>query len=117
MTDPRPQVHMSEEPVVVGVRCLSCGHPMATPRPRCAACGGQVEQADFGPAGTVYASTVVRITVGDRTPPYALAYVDLDEGPRILAHVAGDEVGAPAVESRVRLTAPRDGDVFVEVVT
>ncbi|ANH37607.1 hypothetical protein I601_1165 [Nocardioides dokdonensis FR1436] len=116
MPDPRPQVDTSEGPLVVGVKCRSCRHPMATPRPVCAACGGQVEEAGFGPTGTVYASTVVRIAVGDRTPPYALAYVDLDDGPRILAHVAGAEVSAPAVESRVRLLAPRDGDVVVEVV-
>ena len=116
MSDPRPQVDTTDGPRVRGVRCRSCAHPMATPRPVCAACGGPVEEAGFGPGGTVYASTVVRIAVGDRTPPYALAYVDLDEGPRILAHVAGEQPSAPAVASRVRLGEPRDGDVVVEVV-
>lgn len=117
MPDPRPQVDTHEgPPVVLGAACRSCGHPMATPRPVCAACGGEVVQAKFGPAGTVYASTVVRIAVGDRTPPYALAYVDLDDGPRILAHVAGGDGSAPPVASRVRLVAPSDGDVVVEVV-
>jgi uncharacterized OB-fold protein len=89
---------------------------MATPRPVCAACGGPVAEAAFGPEGVVYASTVVRIAVGDRKPPYALAYVDLDGGPRVLAHVDGTEVVAPEVGSRVRLVTPRDGDVLVEVV-
>lgn len=116
MSDPRPQVDTSDEPVVTGVRCRSCGHPMATSRPVCAACGGPVAEAAFGPAGSVYASTVVRIAVGDRTPPYALAYVDLDDGPRVLAHVAGEDAVAPPVASRVRLVAPRDGDLVVEVV-
>ncbi len=116
MSDPRPQVDTTDGPMVVGVRCRSCGHPMATPRPVCAACGGPVEEARFGPVGTVYASTVVRIAVGERTPPYALAYVDLDEGPRILAHVAGDALSAPDVDSRVRLGEPQDGDVVMEVV-
>ncbi|MBC9734312.1 OB-fold domain-containing protein [Nocardioides sp. zg-578] len=88
---------------------------MPTPRPVCAACAGPVAEARFGPRGVVWSSTVVRIPVGDRTPPYALAYVDLDEGPRILAHVAGEPVAA-AVGSTVRLVAPVDGDVVVEVV-
>ncbi|WP_369413861.1 Zn-ribbon domain-containing OB-fold protein [Aeromicrobium wangtongii] len=90
---------------------------MATQRPVCAACGGEVVPAKFGPSGTVYASTVVRIAVGNRTPPYALAYVDLDDGPRILAHVAGNGASAPPVASRVRLVAPADGDVVVEVMS
>lgn len=114
MSDPRPEVDATG-PAVVGVRCKECGHPMATARPVCAACGGALEVDRFGPEGVVYASTVVRIQVGDRTPPYALAYVDLDNGPRVLAHVAGEPV-PPAVASRVRLTKPVGGDLVVEVV-
>ncbi|QGW25748.1 hypothetical protein GJR88_04174 [Dietzia sp. DQ12-45-1b] len=53
--------------------------------------------------------------MGERTPPYTLAYVDLRSGPRVLAHVGGEE-SAPAVGSRVRLTEPVDGDVVVEVI-
>ena len=116
MADPRPRVDESAGLALLGVRCTMCSHPMATPRPVCAACGGPVTEARFGPDGVVYSSTVVRIAVGDRTPPYALAYVDLDDGPRILAHVAGGEATAPKVASRVRLTKPTSGDVVVEVV-
>jgi uncharacterized OB-fold protein len=115
MADPRP--HVTEQgDALVGVRCSACQHPMPTPRPACAACGGLVAEARFGPGGRVYSSTVVRIAVGDRIPPYALAYVDLDDGPRVLAHVVGDDPTAPAVGSRVRLTGPISGDVAVEVV-
>jgi len=57
----------------------------------------------FGPRGTVFSSTVLRIPVPDRTPPLTLAYVDVDGGPRILAHVDGpDEALAP--NSRVALS-------------
>lgn len=115
MADPRPHVDEQGD-VLVGVRCTVCEHPMPTPRPACAACGGRVTEARFGPGGRVYSSTVVRIAVGDRVPPYALAYVDLDHGPRVLAHVAGEDPSAPAVESRVRLVKPVLGDVVVEVV-
>jgi uncharacterized OB-fold protein len=52
----------------------------------------------------------VRVPVPGRTPPYGLAYVDLDDGPRILAHAPG----TPDVGARVRL-APKtpDGDLAV----
>jgi uncharacterized OB-fold protein len=76
-----------------------------------------VESERFGPAGTVFASTVVRIRVGDRVPPYALAYVDLDDGPRILAHVS-DEPGQatpPDVGEHVLLCGVTStGDPMVE---
>ena len=59
--------------------------------------------ATFGPGGTVFSSTVLRIPVPGRTPPFTLAYVDVDDGPRILAHVGGlDEALVP--ESRVALS-------------
>ncbi|MGB6059222.1 MAG: OB-fold domain-containing protein [Microthrixaceae bacterium] len=46
-----------------------------------------MEQTEFGPLGTVFSSTVLRVPVADRVPPLAFAYVDMDDGPRILAHV------------------------------
>ncbi|WP_259314416.1 Zn-ribbon domain-containing OB-fold protein [Capillimicrobium parvum] len=111
--DPRPAVREAGGAVVLaGVRCERCGHVAAGPRPRCAVCGGPVAEAQFGPDGTVWAATVVRVAVPGRTPPYGLAYVDLDHGPRILAHAPGD--AALAVGSRVRLAAKTaDGDLAV----
>jgi uncharacterized protein len=55
--------------------------------PRCARCFAAVTTDRFGPTGTVWSSTVVRIAVPGRTPPYTLAYVDLHNGPRVLAEV------------------------------
>ena len=72
--------------------------------PLCPACGGSsVELATFGPGGTVWSSTVLRVRVADRKPPVVLAYVDFDEGPRALVHVDGpaDEPLPPG--ARVRL--------------
>lgn len=104
---------------VTGLRCPSCREMAAYAWPRCPTCAGRAEAAVFGPEGTVWSSTVVRIPVADRTPPYALAYVDLDDGPRILVHVAGSwsEGRVPPIGSRVRLTEPSaDGDPQVEVL-
>jgi len=70
--------------------------------------------ATFGPKGTVFSSTVLRIPVPGRTPPFTLAYVDVDDGPRILTHVAGsDEALLPG--SRVALAGwSEQGDPVVQ---
>jgi uncharacterized OB-fold protein len=120
--DPRPLVERGADGLrrVTGRRCTSCGEAAAYGWPRCPACRSAVEPAAFGPDGTVWSATVVHIPVPGRTPPYALAYVDLDGGPRVLAHVLpapGSGPAAPAIGSRVRLAGPSpDGDVQVEVL-
>ena len=110
--DPRPQA----TPVgLVGGRCATCGYPMLYRPPLCPYCGAStVERATFGPGGTVWSSTVLRIRVADRKPPAVLAYVDFDDGPRALVHVAGpaDEPLRPG--ARVRLLGRDDrGDPLV----
>jgi len=118
LPDPRPAVAPDDTGVtrLHGARCTSCGHPLLVHPPRCARCLGPLAPARFGPAGTVWSSTVVRIGVPGRTPPYTLAYVDLVDGPRILAHVAG-HTERVAVGTAVRLVpSSREGDLVVEVV-
>jgi len=87
--DPRPEfVKEGEKHLLLGGRCRSCGLASTFVPPICP-CGqaGQVDSCEFGPAGTVFSSTVLHIPVPGRPPPTCLAYVDLDDGPRILAHV------------------------------
>ena len=83
--------------------------------PLCPACGGSpVEPAVFGPGATVWSSTVLRVRVADRAPPTALAYVDFDDGPRVLAHVDGAHDGPLLPGTRVRLLGRNDrGDPLV----
>jgi uncharacterized protein len=116
-TDPRPRVVAGSDGRhrIAGVACPVCGATAAYAWPRCPACGGAVEAAEFGPGGVVWSATVVRIPVPGRTPPYALAYVDLDDGPRVLVHVDGSEV--LRIGGRVRLIASTDdGDARVEEI-
>ncbi|WP_214405036.1 Zn-ribbon domain-containing OB-fold protein [Pseudonocardia lacus] len=116
--DPRPRTRRSPDGRwrVAGLRCRACAEVAAYTWPVCPRCRGPVEPADFGPTGTVWSSTVVRIPVPGRTPPYALAYVDLDDGPRVLAHVV-DAAEPATIGGRVRLTAPTaDGDPRVEAL-
>ena len=113
--DPRPVVvDGATGAQVAGVRCTACGYAVATARPRCPVCHGPVAPAAFGPGGTVWSSTVVRVPLPGRTPPYPLAYVDLDDGgPRVLVHTPGD---VPAsIGGRIRLIEKNaDGDLVAE---
>lgn len=116
--DPRPEIRRTADGdwVVVGRRCRSCAEPVAYAWPRCPACGAAVAPAEFGPRGTVWSSTVVRIAVPGHTPPYALAYVDLEDGPRVLAHVAGADEPVRIGADAWLIGASDDGDLQVEVV-
>lgn len=112
--DPRPQlVERDGQVLLAGGRCQACRYPTLYLVPRCPVCGGTADADVMGPGGTVFSATVLRIGVPGRRPPMVLAYVDVDDGPRILAHV--DSVDhAPAPRARVRLVGRTpDGDPLV----
>ncbi len=113
--DPRPVIEGS---VLVGARCSACGHAHAVRFRRCSRCGGgELEEARFGPDGTVWSTTTLHVASGDREAPYTLAYVDLDDGPRLLAHVQDGPALALRVAERVRLGGLTEhGDPQVEVL-
>lgn len=110
--DPRPAV--TSAGLLEGGICVACGIPLLYCPPLCPECGGQVRPASFGPDGTVWSSTVLRIRVSDRLPPAALAYVDLDGGPRLLAHLPDGSSDALPPGARVRLVGRNEhGDPLV----
>jgi uncharacterized OB-fold protein len=89
--DPRPAVEIDGALVtLVGSRCEDCDYVSVGEVPACPVCGAATARVACGPRGSVWASTVVRIPVPGREPPYGLAYVDLEHGPRVLAHSAGE---------------------------
>ncbi len=87
---------------VAGYGCPACGLASASYLARCPRCAAAVEQRRYGPAGTIWSFTTVRIPItgysGDRT----LTYVDLDDGPRVLCHL---EDGDPRIGRRVRISS------------
>lgn len=87
--------------------------PLAVRAPSCPECRGALAAAEFGPGGTVWSSTVVHLDLAGIEAPYGLAYVDLDDGPRTLAHTT--ETTAPIeVGTRVVITGTTaHGDVRV----
>lgn len=113
--DPRPILEPGADGWhLLGGRCQACGHANPTTAPRCPRCGAPTEATRFGPAGVVWSTTTIHIAHAERIDPYTLAYVDLDDGPRLLAHVTGRQV---AVGDRVRLWEHSHlGDPQVEVI-
>ena len=111
VADSRPVL---DDDAVLGSRCTACRYPAAQQGlPWCPVCYAPVEPDRFAPTGTVWSSTVVAIPVGDRRPPFGLAYVDLDDGPRVLAHLAAPAVLPPG--TRLRITGTDRGDLVAAV--
>jgi uncharacterized OB-fold protein len=74
-------------------RCRSCGGSQFYPRPFCLTCQSDaVDWVDALGTGAVYSVTTVRVNVRpELSPPYQVAIVELDEGPRMLAAIVGGE--------------------------
>jgi uncharacterized OB-fold protein len=74
--------------------CKSCGRRQLYFRAVCRFCWSRdIEDVESSGRGTVYSYSIV-YSVGDkalaREVPYALAIVELDEGPRVMTRIDGD---------------------------
>jgi len=83
--------------------CADCGAAQTLARYACRACGSaQLQWRTAKGLGSVYAATTVARAPSEEfraLAPYALAIVELDEGPRLMGHAApevriGDRVAA-----------------------
>jgi uncharacterized protein len=76
-------------------KCDDCGLYVWYPRPFCPACGStNVTWTDVSGKGTVYTFTIVHRSgvPGFRDAmPYVIAYVELEEGPRVMTNIVGIE--------------------------
>ena len=114
--DPRPRTSVDDDGVIrlVGWRCTQCAHPLALAAPWCPRCRGELTPDTFGPTGVVWSSTVLRVALPGRTPPYGLAYVDLADGPRVLGHYTADPMVRLPVGTAIELTTSTEfGDVAI----
>jgi uncharacterized protein len=87
--------------------CTICDHPIWYPRAICPGCLGSevIEWRQASGRATVYAITVEQ---AGQTPalaaPYAVALVELEEGPRLLTNVVGAPPESIAVGAAVEVT-------------
>ncbi|MGH2443756.1 MAG: Zn-ribbon domain-containing OB-fold protein [Chloroflexota bacterium] len=84
-------------------RCTKCGNYQFYPRPFCLQCqSNDLGWVDAMGTGEVYSVTTVRMDVlPELPPPYQVAIIQLDEGPRMLAGLAGNQSN---IGDRVTLT-------------
>ncbi|WP_152814753.1 Zn-ribbon domain-containing OB-fold protein [Georgenia subflava] len=94
--------------------CTRCQSLVWYPRARCPVCmTGITRWVELSRRGTVYSYTVNRRPPRNLGPgPVVIAYVELDEGPRILAQVVGVSADAVHIGAGVELapagsTSPR----------
>lgn len=80
--------------------CRSCRRAHWYPRSMCPLCGSpEVEWREASGRGTVYSVSVVRRA----NPPYALAYVTLDEGPTMLSNIVDCDLDRVAIGQQVKV--------------
>lgn len=94
-------------------RCGECGLRFYYPRRVCPGCGGQ--QLAWEPSagkGTVFSFSEVHVSFfgpeWESELPYTVVLIDLDEGPRMLSRLIGDDRGKVRIGDRVQV-------VFIEV--
>lgn len=83
-------------------RCTACGALIWYPRAFCPFCANpEVAWEEVPARGTIHSYTVVHRAPGALAAhtPYAIAYVDLDAGPRILTNIVG-EIDGLAIGAR-----------------
>jgi uncharacterized OB-fold protein len=82
---------------IVLQRCQSCDTVQHRPRGLCVSClGGELEHFVASGRGTVHTFTVTNQNQARgfaEACPYVLAYVELEEGPRVLTNIVGCEPG------------------------
>ncbi|WP_280270532.1 Zn-ribbon domain-containing OB-fold protein [Nocardia wallacei] len=88
-------------------RCSRCRHLFTYPRPHCSRCGSlSITSEPIQDQGTVYTVTVVRSHPDPEfaaLTPYAVAYVDLDRGGRVLTRLATPDATAVRIGDRVEV--------------
>jgi uncharacterized protein len=86
-------------------RCSTCGKAHFPPRHLCPTCWSeQLEWTRSCGSGTVYTFTVMHrapMPAFVKRVPYVVALIDLDEGPRLMANIIGDDALLSQIGDRV----------------
>ena len=97
---------------LLGSRCGDCGNVMFPTRDFCSKCLRDLSEPSIAldPRGVVYSYTVIRQAPPGRETPYVLAYVDLNDGVRVMAQIRIEPeqavIGAPVTLERSEVRMP-----------
>lgn len=88
-------------------KCSDCGATHFLPRHLCPECwSDRLEWIESAGRGTVHSFTVIRrasVPEYSGRVPYVLALIDLEEGPRMMANIVGDDALETALGDPVRV--------------
>ncbi len=115
--DTKPYWDAAGRGVLVVQKCRACGVFQFYPRPFCIKClSEEIDWVETGGAGTLYTYTInhkaADPSFADRTP-YAVAIVELDEGPRLLTNIVDSPLESVRIGARVRVCFERISEEVV----
>ncbi len=112
----------AQAPRLLGSRCAQCSQVFFPRRVVCASCLGQsLADVELGPHGTLYTFTYVHMplfgALRAEAGSYGVGQIDLDEGPRVQAVLAGErDQLAIGMDLELQLETLRRTDTGDEVV-
>ena len=84
-------------------RCIECGTVYFPPRPFCPTNGSRaVEVFTASGRGRLFSYVINHLPSPGFTPPFAIAVVELEEGPRLMSNI----VGCPQTPEALRIDMP-----------
>ncbi len=87
------EIHPDGSGNLLGSRCSSCGSSFFPVREACSGClSRDLETVPLSTRGILYTFSVVRQSTPQFEVPYALGYVDLPEGLRIMGQIGGCDI-------------------------
>lgn len=112
---PAPRVNSETKPFwdataegrLVLPHCTACGFVIWYPRSFCPECHSrEVVWKEATGQGSIYSFSITRKGQGEyrNATPYVLAYVELDEGPRVLTNIVDCDPESLSVGQRVRVS-------------
>lgn len=84
-------------------KCTDCGHIYFPPRPFCPHCGSRaVEVFTASGRGRLFSYVINHLPSPGFTPPFAIAVVELEEGPRMMSNI----VDCPQTPEALQIDMP-----------
>lgn len=110
--DTRPYWDALEQRKLLLHRCGDCGKAHHYPRAHCPFCfGGNLAWEEASGRGSVYSYSVMHRA----DPPYAMAYIELEEGPVIMSNIVDtpfDKIKIGATVTVDFISAPNSGSTM-----
>lgn len=105
--DSLPYWNAARERQLLIRKCRACGEPHFMPRYLCPSCWSEdLEWVDAKGTGSVHSYSIIRRAsspaFADRVP-YVVALIDLDEGPRMITNVVGNDALSVKIGDRVQV--------------